>query len=456
MTPAEMIDDLVARSRKAQQQIAELDQKEVDRMVKGIGLRAYNDAEICGTMAYEETKKGNIPTKISKQARSVMWIWHYLKNAKSVGVVEDLPELGLVKIAKPAGVVANVTPITNPTATPCGNAMYVLKARNSMIVSPHPGAKNSTTYAVNCMRDELKKMGFPEDLLLVVEDPTIEKSNLLMKACNIVIATGGPAMVKAAYSSGRPSFGVGQGNAQTLIDPDFSDWELVCTHLINNRTYDNGMPCTTDQTVHVHAGKVDTLVAKLKEKGGYLITDPADIQKLRDTCFPEGKINAAIIGQPAATLAAHAGITIPEDTLVLYCMVDKWGTDDVLAKEIMAPFTRILPYEKFEDAVERARTNYYMEGAGHSGSIFSENEANIALAGERIPVGRLCVNQNPSFGGGCNSTNGLWPTNSLGCGFWGGNNISENLTYKFLMNYTYIARAVKGIPTPTPEEIWGD
>jgi len=456
MTPAEMIDALVARSRKAQEQIAELSQAEVDRMVKGVGFRAYNEAEKCGTMAYEETQKGNIPTKISKQARSVMWIWHYLKNSPSVGVVEDLPELGLVKIAKPVGVVANVTPVTNPTATPCGNALYVLKARNSMIVGPHPGAKKSTTYAVECMRDELKKMGFPEDLLLVVDDPTIEKSNLLMKACDIVIATGGPGMVKAAYSSGRPSFGVGQGNAQTLVDPDYDDYDYLCNQLINNRTYDNGMPCTTDQTVHIHLSKVDKLIATLKEKGGYMVTDPKQIQQLRDACFPEGMINRDIVGQPAATLAKIAGIDIPADTLVLYCMVDKWGTDDVLAKEIMAPFTRILPYDKFEEAVERARINYFMEGAGHSGSIYSNNEKNIALAGDRIPVGRLCVNQNPSFGGGCNSTNGLWPTNSLGCGFWGNNNIGDNLTYKHIMNYTFVARAVAGIPTPTPEEIWAD
>jgi succinate-semialdehyde dehydrogenase len=190
-----------------------------------------------------------------------------------------------------------------------------------------------------------------------------------MSACNIVVATGGPGMVKAAYSSGRPSFGVGQGNAQTILAPDYTDFERFAMMTVGNRTYDNGMPCTTDQTLHVPKNRVAEVVAAFEKNDAYLIADPAEIQKMRETCFKDGLLNAKIVGQPAEKIAEMAGIKIPAGTRVLLCIVDKWGRDELLAKEIMCPFCRILPYEKYEDAVERVRTNYLMEGAGHTGAI---------------------------------------------------------------------------------------
>lgn len=451
------VEELLKRARTAQAQIADYDQETVNRMVRCIGKRAYDEAPACGKMALEETGKGRLETKISKQSKSVLWIWYYLKQPenRSVGVVEDLPELGLQKIAKPAGVCINLLPITNPTATPCGNAMYVLKARNAMIVCPHPGAKKCSTYACNIMRDELKKNGFPDDLIQVVEEPSMELSGMLMSRADFIIATGGASVVKAAYSSGKPSFGVGQGNAQTIVAPDWTDFDTFAKMTIGNRTYDNGMPCTTDQTLHIERKSVDAVIRALQAHGAYLLNDE-EKEKVREAYFPNGKVNAGLVGKSAQVLAEAAGFSVSDEVKILLCKVDKWGKDDLLAKEMMIPFCRILPYDKVEDAIERARINYFLEGAGHVGAIYTFDEKLVALAGERIPVGRLSVNEIPTFGGGCNAVNGMWPTNSLGCGFWGGNNLSGNLTYKELMNYTYVLRRVSGKTDPTPEEIWAE
>lgn len=452
----EIIQEKIARARVAQTIAADYSQAQVDSMVRAIGKRAYDEGEVCAKIAFEETMKGCYESKLTKHKKTCLMSWLVLKNAKSVGVVEENKDLELQKVAKPVGVIACITPVTNPTSTPCGNAMHILKGRNACIICPHPGATKSTTYAVNIMRDELRKLGYPEDLIQIIEEPTLDMSKDLMSACDVVVATGGPGMVKAAYSSGRPSLGVGQGNVQSILDVDFPDLDLFVEQTVINRTYDFGMPCTTEQTLHIPVELIDTIIEKLKAKKAFYIDDPEKIQLLREVCFPEGMINRYIVGQPPSVLASLVGIKIPEDTSLLVCRVEKWGTDEPLAREIMTPFLRILPYSNFEDAVERARTNYLMEGAGHSGAIWSNNDKKIALAGERIPVGRLVVNQNATAGGGGPQNNGLKHTISLGCGYWGGNSIGENLNYSHLMNYTYISKIIEGKSELSPEEIWAE
>lgn len=451
------VNELIAKSRAAQAIAAEYDQATVKKMVRCVAKRAYDEAETCAKMALEETGKGNLPSKTAKQAKSCMWIWYYLKqeSSKSVGVVEDLPELGIQKIAKPAGIAVNLLPITNPTATPTGNALYVLFARDAMIVCPHPGAKKASTYACNMMRDELKKNGYPEDLIQVVEEPSMEISRLLMEQVDFVIATGGPSVVKAAYSSGKPSFGVGQGNAQSIVAPDWTDFDTYAKMTIASRSNDNGMPCVTEQTLHIERKSVPAVIEALKANGAYMLNDDEKI-KVQDTYFTaEGKIVGDMVGKDAKAVAKAAGISVPDDTVILMCMMDSWGKEK-LSREMMIPFCRILPYDKVEDAIERARENYLMEGAGHNGAIYTFDDKIAALAGERIPVCRLSINNTPAYGGGCNRNNGVWPTNSLGCGFWGGNSISHNLTYKDIMNYTWVLRAVPGIEPPTEEEVFAE
>lgn len=318
------VSELIMKSRAAQAIAAEYDQETVKRMVYCVAKRLYDEAETCARMALEDTGKGNLPSKIAKHAKSVMWIWYYLKqeSSKSVGVIEDLPELGIQKIAKPAGIAVNMLPITNPTSAPAGNALYVLFAQDAMIVCPHPGAKKSSSYTCNIMREELKKNGFPEDLIQVVEEPSMEISHLLMSEVDFVIATGGPSVVKAAYSSGKPSFGVGQGNAQSIMAPDWTDIEGYAKMTVASRNNDNGMPCVTEQTLHIERKSVPAVVEALKANGAYMLNDEEKI-KVQNTYFtPQGKIVGKMVGKSAQELAKAAGISVPDDAVILMCMVD--------------------------------------------------------------------------------------------------------------------------------------
>ena len=456
MSVERYVSELMRKSRAAQARIADFTQQQVDTMVRRVGLRGYKEAEVCGKMVLKETGKGDLETKVLKHERTVMWMWWYLQDEKSVGVVEEIPKLALQKVAKPAGTVCCVVPITEPTSFPFGNTMMCLKARNSIIVCPHPSAKKSTAYACFLMRDELKRMGLPEDLVQVVQEPSHEISELLMKHCDVTIAAGGPSVVEAAYSSGRPAFGVGQGNAQNILAPDYDDIKGWVTKTINNRVYDNGMPCTTDQTLHVPMEKVEQVITEFESQGAYMVRNLDAVQKLREAVFQDGKINQELVGKSAGAVAKAAGIPVKEDTRLLLCMVEKCGEEgaDVLSREIMCPFCRILPYENVEDAVEHARLNHLLEGAGHASCIYSNDEATIAMASERIPVGRLVVNQPPTYGTGCSARTGIPPTCSLGCGFWGKNGFSNNLSFKDLMNYTYVIKMIPGVEEPTPEQVW--
>lgn len=451
-------EEIMKRSRAAQAQIAELDQASVKKMVKAVAYASFKGAEECCKLAIEETGKGNLASKIAKHAFSAKMIWAYLKkdSSKSVGVIEDLPEIGLQKVAKPAGVVVNLLPITAPTSTPSGNAIYALFARNSMVVCPHPGSKKSSVMICDMMRAALKEAGYPEDLIICVEEPNMQLSSELMSMANVVIATGGPSVVHAAYSSGKPSFGVGQGNAQTVLAPDYEDLDRFTTVVVASRTNDNGMPCISDQTLHIPEDKVDTVIDGLVSKGAYLMT-AEETEKVEHTYFkPDGKIDGTCVGLSAAAIAEKAGFSIPEGKVLLLSKIDFWGEGHLLSREMMIPYCRILPYGDVKAAIERARENYLLEGAGHNGAVFTNDDEIAALAGERIPVTRLSINENPGYGAGCNVDNGMWPTNSLGCGFWGGNNLCGNLTYKELLNITHVCRRVPGVPFPTDEEIWAD
>lgn len=457
MNSKEYINDLIAKARVAQAIAAEYDQEQVDRMVKGIGMRVYAEAELLAEMAIEETGKGLLQGKIAKNARTCVCSWRDLKNQKSVGVIDVDEEKQIITIAKPAGIVCCLIPITNPTATPPHNAMHCLKARNACIIAPHPGAKKCTSYVSNLMRDELEKMGYPKDLIQVVEEPTMELSGLLMKSVDVIMATGGSSMVKAAYSSGKPSIGVGQGNTQVVVDEDYDDLPLMVETVVAGRQYDNGMPCTGEQTLHVPKTKLDEVIKLIEAQKGFQIKDPVDIKKIAATYFKsDGSINAVYVGQSAQTVAQDAGVKIPDDTRIMFIVVDKWGHNEILAREIMCPILRILPYDNFEEAVERARENNLLEGAGHTGVIWSNKIEKIIHMGERIPTGRLVVNQNGNSGNGGPHNNGLNHTISLGCGYWGNNSIGENITFRHLMNYTRIASVIENKEILSDEEIWAD
>lgn len=451
----EKIEGLMQKARAAQAQVADYTQEQADDMVRVVAKRCWAERERIAQLCVDDTGKGTYEFKLGKMENTTASVYMYLKGRKSVGLVEHDEKKKLWKYAKPVGVLACITPVTNPAATPIGNGLNVLKTRNAMIVCPHPGARKATGDTVELMRTALRENGHPEDLVQVVPESTVQDAADLMAAVDLILATGGPGMVKAAYSSGKPALGVGQGNVQCILDEDYDDLEKLVSAIVPSRMVDYGMPCTGEQTVHCPASKLDALIRAYASMKCHYIDDEAQIQKLRETLFVDGAINREIVGQPSYRIAKMAGIDIPEDTTLLLLKVGKCGKEEVLAKEILAPITRIFPYDSFEEAVERARTNMLMEGAGHSSCIWSNNPEHVAFAASRIPAGRVMVNQ-PATNGSGRQNNGLGQTVSLGCGYWGGNSVYHNVNYKDMLNYTIVSEILEDRKVLTPKEIMAD
>jgi len=449
------INSLIERSRAAQQVVENYTQEEVDAIVKAIAKIIYDHAEDLARDAVEETRLGFFDNKLVLNQRIPLTHWDYLKDKKSVGVIDNDPIACVKTIAKPMGIVGCLTPCTNPTPTPLGNAMCAIKGRNSVIVAPHPRAKKVTCRTVELMRDEIKKLGAPEDLILIVEEPTLELTNLLIQAVDVVVATGGYGMVKAAYSSGKPSFGVGQGNAQVIVDRGYGNHHEMAKGIISNRSTDNGLPCIGEQTLILPNDEADQILSAFTANGAYIVDDPAVVDHIRSVLFQDGVINKDIVGTPAPVAAKMLGLNdVPDDTRILLVRCSSFGKDEVLCKEVMCPIIRVFTYDKFADGVAIARANLLFEGAGHSSSVYSHNEAHIEFAANALPVGRVIVNQPNAGASGLAYTNGLVPTVSIGCGTWGNNTISENLSYKHLLNVTKVAYRIENAVSPSADEVW--
>lgn len=451
----EKIEGLLEKARAAQALVADYTQEQADDMVRVVAKRCWAERERIAQLCVDDTGKGTFEFKLAKMENTTASVYLYLKGRKSVGLIEHDEKKKLWKYAKPVGVLACITPVTNPAATPIGNGLNVLKTRNAMIVCPHPGARKATGETVELMRTALRENGHPEDLVQVVPDGTIQDAADLMAAVDLILATGGPGMVKAAYSSGKPALGVGQGNVQCILDEDYDDIEKMVSAIVPSRMVDFGMPCTGEQTVHCPASKLDAVVKAYQDMKCYYIDDDAQIQKLREILFVNGAINRDIVGQPSYKIAKMAGIDVPEDTTLLLIKVGKCGKEEILAKEILAPVTRLFPYDTFDEAVERARANMLMEGAGHSSCIWSNNGGHIDQAAARIPAGRVMVNQ-PATNGSGRQNNGLGQTVSLGCGYWGGNSVYHNVNFKDMLNYTIVSEILEDRKVLSPSEIMAD
>lgn len=454
MTANEQIQELLKRARKAQETAACYSQERVDELCRAVARAGYDTAAEMAKLAVEETGMGTYEYKLFKNEKTAKLAWWYVRHEKSVGIVDVDEKKQIVTVAKPAGVVASILPSTNPTATPVGNGVHILKGRNAAIFAPHPKAKKCSSRMVEIMREALKAHGAPEDLFQVIEEPTVELSQLLMASCDVSVATGGPGMVKAAYSSGKPAFGVGQGNVQVFLGKEYKDIEGFTKASVGNRIYDNGMPCTCDQSIFVPEERLDEIIAAYEKAGAFYIDDEEISERLRQTMFKNGLANREYVGASAQKIAAAIDVKLPEGTKTLLVRNKNAGEGDLLSKEIMAPVMRLHTYTEFKDAVEEGRKNYLLEGAGHSTAVYSDNDEEINYVGERIPVCRCMVNQVAANGGGGAFENGLYHTNSLGCGFWGGNVTSENLTFRQLMNYTKISRIIPDAYVPSDEEIW--
>jgi succinate-semialdehyde dehydrogenase len=447
------VQQLVAKARVAQAAFETFSQEQVDGIVREFGKYVYDNAEAIAAAAHAETGLGVYEDKVAKARGKARVIWNNLKGKKSRGIIGEDEEANLVLVAKPMGVVAAVCPVTNPIVTPMCNAMFALKAGNAVIFAPHPKAEAATRDLTRAYREILKRHGAPEDLVQMVTNGSVETTQALMKASDVVVATGGGAMVKAAYSSGKPSYGVGAGNVPVIIDRD-ADLSDAAEKIVAGASFDNGIICSHEQFVLTPEERYDETVESFVATGKVWFTaDGDEVQKLRDVVFPGGHLNKDVVGRSAREIGARAGIDIPETVRVILVRADGAGADDVLAKEKLCPVVAILPYGTFDEAVAHAKANLLVEGAGHSAAIHSNNEEHIRRMGLALPVSRLVVNQASALTAGGSLTNGFAPTTTLGCGSWGGNSISENLDYKHLMNVSRIGKVIDR-KVPSDAEIW--
>ncbi len=450
---ATYIAGLVAKARVALAAFEPFNQKQVDTILRDIAKNVFDNAEELAEMAVKETGMGGVEYKIKKNQGKARILWYHLKGKKSMGVIDEDEESGITQIAKPVGVVAAVQPTTNPTVTPMANCMAALKGKNAIIIAPHPRAENTTKYSVNQWQDILEQHGAPRDLIQLVEDGSVERTKELMKQCDVNVATGGPAMVKSAYSSGRPSFGVGQGNVQTIIDRDVDIPETV-RMILDARIFDNGIICSGEQTMITPEEKFDELKKAVIDYGGYWVDNPAEKKKFIDVLFPEGKINREMVGQSVQQIADAAGINVPEGTRVIAIPEENENKNSVLRKEKMFPVITPFKYRDFDQAIDIAVENLSIEGKGHSVSVHSHNDEHLKEVGRRAPVSRVLVNQPCATANGGAFTNSLNATSTLGAGSWGNNSISENFYYKHLLNITRVAKVKKHPYQPSDEELW--
>ncbi|MGG7076694.1 aldehyde dehydrogenase family protein [Clostridium sardiniense] len=455
MDNKQLIEEMVEKAKVAQAELATYSQEELDAIVKVIGKTVYDNAEELAKMAVEETRMGVYEDKVAKNKGKSKTIWNNLKDKKTVGIIERDAKKALTMVAKPVGVVGAVTPTTNPIVTPMCNSMFAVKGGNAIIVAPHPRSQKCSAYTVDLIKKALKDQGVrcPENAIQIIRDSSIEKTNELMKAVDVVIATGGMGVVKAAYSSGKPSYGVGAGNVQVILDRDI-DFVDATAKIIAGRKFDNGIICSGEQTIIAPADKYDEVIKAAVSNGAYYIEDPKVVDKFRKSIFVNGHINKDVVGQSVQKVAELAGVEVPEATKVILLKAEGIGAEDDLCKEKMCPVMASFKYDTFDDAIKIAQTNLDLEGKGHSAAIHSNSPENIDKAGINLTVSRLVVNAPSSTTAGGSLTNGFAPTTTLGCGTWGNNAISENLDYKHLINVSRIGRVIEDAKVPTDEEIW--
>ena len=429
------------RVRAAQREFATYTQEQVDKIFFAAAMAANKARIPLAKMAVEETGMGLVEDKIIKNHYAAEYIYNAYKNTKTCGVIEEDKAYGIKKIAEPLGVIAAVIPTTNPTSTAIFKTLICLKTRNGIIISPHPRAKKSTTAAAKIVLDAAVAAGAPEGIISWIDAPSLDMTNLLMKEADTILATGGPGMVKAAYSSGKPALGVGAGNTPAIID-DTADIKLAVNSIIHSKTFDNGMICASEQSCIVDK-KIYKAVRKEFEDRGCYFLKADEIDKVRKTIIINGALNAKIVGQKPVTIAALAGVTIPEETKVLIGEVESVDISEEFAHEKLSPVLAMYKYEPFNDALEKAAQLIADGGYGHTSSVYlnavTEQEKLDAFAA-KMKTCRVLVNTPSSFGGIGDLYNfKLAPSLTLGCGSWGGNSVSENVGVKHLVNIKTVA-----------------
>ncbi len=454
------IAQLIEKARTAQKQIENYSQEQIDDMCLSIGWEMYEDNNIAkmAALAVEETGMGNVEDKKKKHKGKVLGVLDDVKGKKSVGLIETDEKKKIRKYAKPVGVVGALTPVTNPTATPSSNAVSILKGGNAVIFAPHPRAKNCSKMAIDFMRAGLKKVGAPEDLVQCIEEPSIPRTGELMAQCDLVLATGGGAMVKAAYSSGTPAYGVGPGNSVQIIADD-ADYRDAAAKVALSKCFDNATSCSSENSVIVHSSFYKEFVEALQEEGGYLC-GVDEKQKLQDWMWVTNKkgylaLNPKIVAQSAARIASDAGLDVPEGTRFIIVEASGPVTEEKFAEEKLSPVLAVWKHTTFEEGLQLLKEITDHCGTGHSCGIFTKNDDYVKTLGEKMKTSRIMVNQPQAPANGGNFFNGMPSTTTLGCGTWGGNITTENISYKHFLNVTWVSEPFPPVK-PTDEEMWGD
>lgn len=458
----EMLDAMVARARAAAEVIATYDQARVDRLCQAVAA-AVVDMKVWANLADEavdETGLGDKVTKRNKRNKLKLILRDCLRQ-KSVGVIEEIPEKGIVKYAKPVGVIASLVPTTNPCLTPAGQVIYAIKARDVIICSPHPRAKKVTNKCINIIRETLVREGAPADIIQGIEDPSINLTQELMKRCDLVIATGGRPMVKSAYSSGVPAYGSGAGNATVIIDNTCNTPEYQAEAASNTRISkcsDFGSGCSCDGNLIISAEIYDDFVKALVNEGAYLANEE-EAEKLKNVMWDEtGHRLPNTVAISPQKLAEAAGFTIPDDRKFIAVTggMEGVGKEHFFSSEKLTTLLTLFKYEgEFQNALDMMQAIFNVGGKGHSCGIYSWDDDHINRLGMCAPVSRIMVRQPNNRGNSGSSTNGMPPTSSMGCGTWGGNIVSENITLKHYMNTTWVARPLPE-DMPSNEELFGE
>ncbi len=449
----EVVHELVGRARDAMRAIEHYDQARVDRICRAVAWAGGNEATATrlANMSVDESGMGRRePTRRAK----VQGILRDALRQKSIGVIEEDLERGIVKYAKPAGVIAALIPVTSPYVTPVGIAIYAIKCKDAVIFSPHPASRNTTIETVRIMRAALEKLGVPADVLQVVERPSIPLANELMAHCDLTIATGGPAMVKAAYGSGKPAYGVGAGNATMVID-ETANIEEAARNTRISKTNDNGSGCSADGNLLVDSRVYDAFLAQLQKEGGYLVT--ADEKPRLQVAYwdAEGRRTADTIARSADVVARKAGITLPEGKTFFIVPETRIGKAYPFSTEKLGVVLSIFKYAGWPMALDMVRQVFETGGRGHSCGIYSFDDEHIHELALMAPVSRMMVRQVQSSSNAGTFTNGMPMTSSMGCGVWGGNITNENISLKHYMNVTWVSRPIAE-DRPSEQELFGE
>lgn len=453
---AQALEAKMTAMKEAQKLFASYTQEQVDKIFKAAATAADKARIPLAKMAVEETGMGVVEDKVIKNHYAAEYIYNAYKNTKTCGVIEEDPVYGIKKIAEPIGLIAAVIPTTNPTSTAIFKTLIALKTRNAIIISPHPRAKGCTIAAAKLVLEAAVKAGAPEGIIGWIDVPSLELTNLVMKEADIILATGGPGMVKAAYSSGKPALGVGAGNTPVIID-DTADIRLAVNSIIHSKTFDNGMICASEQSVTVLESVYQAVKDEFQYRGCYFLKGD-ELDKVRKTILINGALNAKIVGQKATTIAEMAGVKVPENTKILIGEVESVDINEEFAHEKLSPVLAMYKAKTFDEALAKAEQLVADGGYGHTSSLFinTNEKEKMAKHAAAMKTCRILINTPSSQGGIGDLYNfKLAPSLTLGCGSWGGNSVSENVGVKHLINIKTVAeRRENMLWMRTPEKVY--